>query len=254
MVKNPKTCYYINVSYKKAAAFGGDMDVKNALIDCFLQYGHKIVVEKDEVILNASDPSQNHSAFFLESGLVGLTTISKAGEERIYLYFNSKRLIGFAQLLMAEIQEPAVGRMRKIGHADVFLIAKTRCVLYQLRGPDYKRLLDTDFQFNKMVLRVLISNYVDLLDHFQQAMEESAGTRFCRLLLESYIEKDGKKVLPKSLTFLEMSKYLGTHPVTVSRIVALLKKDGCIAKEQGMVVIKDEGRLLEMIETGEEIK
>lgn len=228
--------------------------MENALIDCFLQYGHKMIVEKDEIIFNAADQKQQNSAYFLVSGLVGLTTISKDGEERIYLYFNGKRLIGFAPLLMQGIDERAVGRMRKIGHAEVFLIAKTRCVLYQLREPDYKRLLDTDFEFNKLVLRVLIANYIDLLDHFQQAMEESAGTRFCRLLLESYIEKDGKKMLPKSLTFLEMSKYLGTHPVTVSRIVALLKKDGCIAKEQGAVVIKDEERLLEMIESGEEIK
>lgn len=228
--------------------------MENALIDCFLQYGHEMIVEKDEIIFNAADQKQQKSAYFLVSGLVGLTTISKDGEERIYLYFNGKRLIGFAPLLMQGIDERAVGRMRKIGHAEVFLIAKTRCVLYQLREPDYKRLLDTDFEFNKLVLRVLIANYIDLLDHFQQAMEESAGTRFCRLLLESYIEKDGKKMLPKSLTFLEMSKYLGTHPVTVSRIVALLKKDGCIAKEQGAVVIKDEERLLEMIESGEEIK
>lgn len=232
----------------------GDINVENALIDCFLQYGHEMVVEKEEIIFNAADQEQQNSAYFLVSGLVGLTTISKEGEERIYLYFNGKRLIGFAPLLMQGINERAVGRMRKIGHAEVFLIAKTRCVLYQLREPDYKRLLDTDFEFNKLVLRVLIANYIDLLDHFQQAMEESAGTRFCRLLMESYIEKDGKKILPKSLTFLEMSKYLGTHPVTVSRIVALLKKDGCIAKEQGVVVIKDEERLLELIESGEEIK
>lgn len=228
--------------------------MENALIDCFLQYGHEMVVEKDEIIFNAADQAQQNSAYFLVSGLVGLTTISREGEERIYLYFNGKRLIGFAPLLMQGINERAVGRMRKIGHAEVFLIAKTRCVLYQLREPDYKRLLDADFEFNKLVLRVLIANYIDLLDHFQQAMEESAGTRFCRLLMESYIERDGKKMLPKSLTFLEMSKYLGTHPVTVSRIVALLKKDGCIAKEHGVVVIKDEERLLELIESGEEIR
>lgn len=226
----------------------------NTLIDCFLQYGHELIVEKDEIIYSSADTVQNNSAYFLVSGLVGLTTFTRDGEERIYLYFNGKRLIGFAPLLMTKVSERAVGRMRKIGHANIFLVAKTRCVLYQLREPDYKRLLETDFEFNKLVLQVLIANYIDLLDHFQQAMEESAGTRFCRLLMESYIEKDGKKVLPKSLTFLEMSKYLGTHPVTVSRIVALLKRDGCIAKEQGMVVIKDEERLLELIESGEEIK
>ena len=51
-----------------------------------------------------------------------------------------------------------------------------------------------------------------------------------------------------------MSKYLGTHPVTVSRIVAVLKKEGCIAKEQGSVVIQDEARLRQMIENDIDIK
>ncbi len=51
-----------------------------------------------------------------------------------------------------------------------------------------------------------------------------------------------------------MSKYLGTHPVTVSRIVAGLKKDGCIVKEQGFVVIQDEARLRQMIENDIDIK
>lgn len=224
------------------------------LIDCFLKYGHEMAVGKDQMIFNPTDTSQKYAAYFLVSGLVALATFTREGEEKIYLYFNGKRLIGFAPLLMSMIKEPAVGRMRKIGHADVFLIAKTNCVLYQLREPDYRRLLDTDFEFNRMVLQVLIANYLDLLDHFQQALEESAGTRFCRLLLESYVVREGKKVLPKSMTFLEMSKYLGAHPVTVSRIAAVLKKDGCIAKEHGTVEILDENRLLELIETGEEIK
>lgn len=230
----------------------------DVLFERFVKYGHKIVVEKDEIIYSPTETNQEKSAFFLVSGLVGLTTITKEGEERVYLYFNGKRLIGFAPLLMTTMlddsDEMAVGRMRKIGHADVFQIAKTKCVLYQLRERDYKQLLETDFEFNKFVLRVLVANYVDLLDHFQQAMEESAGTRFCRLLLESYIDREGKKILPKSMTFLEMSRYLGTHPVTVSRIVALLKKDGCIAKEQGVVVIKNEERLRTLIESGAEIK
>ncbi len=226
----------------------------NTLIDCFLKYGHELVVEKDEMIYKAVDMEKSKSAYFLVSGLVGLTTYTKEGEERVYLYSNGKRLIGFAPLLLTQVSERAVGRMRKVGQANVFLVAKTRCVLYQLREADYKHLLETDFEFNKLVLQVLTANYIDLLDHFQQVMEESAGTRFCRLLLESYVEKDGKKVLPKQLTFLEMARYLGTHPVTVSRIVALLKKDGYISKEHGMVVIKDEERLLELIESGREIK
>ena len=85
-------------------------------------------------------------------------------------------------------------------------------------------------------------------------MEENASVRLCRLLLDSYVVKDGKKILPKTMSFLEMSRYLGTHPVTVSRIVAVLKKDGCISKEQGLVVIQDESKLMQLIENDIDIK
>lgn len=239
-----------------SSGFGGRQNVEDKLFDKFLKYGHKKIVEKDEMIYNPADSEQKNCAYFLVSGLVGLTTIAKDGDERVYLYFKDRRLIGFAPMLLLthSSHNQAVGRMRKIGRTEVFQIAKTRCELYQLREADYKHLLDTDFEFNRLVNKVLVENYVDLLDHFRQALEETAGIRFCRLLLESYVERDGKKILPKAMTFLEMSKYLGTHPVTVSRIVALLKKDGCIAKEQGVVVIKDEDRLLELITSGEDIK
>lgn len=226
------------------------------LIDHFMTYGQRLTVEKDEIIFTEGGAGRGTSAYFLESGMVALATITKEGEERVYLYFNGKRLIGFAQILKSMDKAEGAGfeRLRKIGHAEIFLIAKTDCVLYQLREPDFRSLLKSDLQFARLVIQVLSANYIDLLDHFQQTLEESAGTRFCRLLLESHVEKDGMKVLPRSMTFLEMSKYLGTHPVTVSRIVAALKKDGCITKEQGLVVILDEERLLELIRSGEEIK
>ena len=56
------------------------------------------------------------------------------------------------------------------------------------------------------------------------------------------------------MTCLEISKYLGTHPVTVSRIIARLKKDGCISKEQGTIIIQDEARLKQLVHDGVEIR
>jgi len=228
--------------------------MENILFDRFVEYGRKAVAEKDEVIYRPGDLQRKNCAYYLVTGIVALATITKEGEEKVYLYFNSGRLIGFTQLLMEVNNREGISWNRKIGHAEVFIIARSKCVLYQLRDRDFKRLMERDAAFNRQVLHVVTENYVELLDHFQQALEESAGTRLCRLLLECYKERNGVKVVPKSMTFLEMSRYLGTHPVTVSRIVAALKKKGCISKENGYVVIKDEERLMELIMSGEEIK
>lgn len=229
--------------------------METVLFDRFLKYGEKIVVEKGCMIYDAVCDENEKSAYLLISGTVGMTTFTRDGEERIYLYLSGRRMIGFAPFLVQAMGVRFLeNRSRRVGRTEVFLVAKTRCELYQLRETEYKRLLEHDFAFNQLVIQALTVNYLDLLEHFQQALEESAGTRFCRILLESYVEEDGKKVIPRHITFAEMSKYLGTHPVTISRIFALLKKDGCIEKEHGVVVIKDEQRLIRLIESGAEIK
>lgn len=228
--------------------------MENVLFDRFVEYGQKFMVEKDELIYRPGDLQRRNCAFYLETGVAALATITKEGEEKVYLYFNGGRLIGFTQLLMEVNNREGISWKRKIGHAEIYIIARSKCMLYQLRDRDFKRLMGSDVAFNRQVLYVVTENYLELLDHFQQALEESAGTRFCRLLLECYTQRNGVKVVPKSMTFLEMSRYLGTHPVTVSRIVAALKKMGCISKENGYVVIKDEERLMELIMSGEEIK
>ncbi len=223
------------------------------LLDRFLRYGKKIEVERGSMIYNALCDEGEKSAYVLVSGIVGMMNNTREGDERIYLYFSGPRLIGFAPFLVHAIGPSFFdNRSRRIGHSQISLIAKTRCQLYQLSGEICQKLLDSDMEFNRLVIQALTVNYLDLLEHFQQALEENAGIRFCRLLLEAYIEINGKMIIPKNITFVEMSKYLGTHPVTVSRIFAVLKKDGCIDKEDGVVVIKNKEKLVELIQRGED--
>lgn len=229
--------------------------MENILSDHFFNYGEKITVERGDMIYNALCDEHEKSAYLLVSGIVAMTNNTRNGEERIYLYLSGKRLIGFAPFLIHHLGTGIfVNKPRRIGRPEISLTAKTRCVLYQLQEKVCRELLETDLAFNRLMIQALTVNYLDLLEHFQQALEESAGIRFCRMLLESYIETGERCIIPREITFAEMSKYLGTHPVTVSRIFAALKKDGCIDKEDGIVVIKDKAKLIRIIERGEEIK
>lgn len=222
--------------------------MNNILYNKFKEYGTQVTIEKNDDINNTNVSPQSDSVYFLESGLMALMSISKEGEERVYLYFKAPRVIGFTGVLMN-----ALDVKRSKGETSrLIIVAKTKCALRQMREPDFKHYLQSDIQFNLLILQVLTANYIEVLSHFQQAVEENAGTRFCRLLQESYVERDGKKVIPKTMTSLEMSKYLGTHPVTVSRIVSSLKKAGCITKEAGRLVICDEKMLKDFIENGME--
>ena len=236
--------------------YKGEASVANILADHFINFGEKITVERGDMIYNALCSKKEKSAYLLTSGIVAMTRNTKDGEERIYLYLSGRRLIGFAPFLIQQLGTGVFeNRDRRIGRPDISLAAKTRCELYRIREEVCRELLATDLKFNRLMIQALTVNYLELLEHFQQALEESAGTRFCRMLLEAYIEEtDGKLVIPRNITFAEMSKYLGTHPVTVSRIFASLKKMGCIDKEHGVVVIKDKQKLIKLIENGEEIR
>lgn len=228
------------------------METKNGLFDCFFTYGDRIVVEKNNLIYTPDNKIQSDSLYYLESGLVALMSYSRGGEERVYLYMKGPRIISFMSLLLDATNSQEITGNLVPSH--LVQMTKTRCVLHRMHGPTFRRLLDEDLTFNRLMLQATAANFQEVLSHFQQALEDSASVRLCRLLLDFYIIKDGKKVLPKTMSFLEISKYLGTHPVTVSRIVAILKKEGCIAKEQGVVVIKNEQRLQQMIDNDIDIK
>ncbi|MCI8661113.1 MAG: Crp/Fnr family transcriptional regulator [Lachnospiraceae bacterium] len=228
------------------------METKNGLFDCFFTYGEKIVVEKSKIIYAPDNKAQTDSLYYLESGLVALMSYSRGGEERVYLYMKGPRIISFMTLLLSVTNSQEI--TGNVVPSHLVQMTKTRCILHRMQGSTFRKLLDEDLRFNRLMLQATAANFQEVLSHFQQALEDSASVRLCRLLLDFYVVKDGKKVLPKTMSFLEMSKYLGTHPVTVSRIVAILKKDGCIVKEQGSVIIQDEKRLLQMIENGIDIK
>lgn len=228
------------------------MEKKNGLFESFFTHGEPITVEKNQIIYAPDNDMQMNSLYFLESGLVALMSYSRSGEERVYLYMKGPRIISFMSLLLnvTNIQEIIGDTVSN----QLFQMTKTRCVLYRMQGSTFRTLLDKDLNFNRLILQATAANFIEVLNHFQQALEENASVRLCRLLLDSYVVKDGKKILPKTMSFLEMSRYLGTHPVTVSRIVAVLKKDGCISKEQGLVVIQDESKLMQLIENDIDIK
>lgn len=226
------------------------------MVDCLKQNGQKMLVRKNAEILMTGDGVRGEYGYFLESGIVALGTITQEGEERVYLYFRGKRLVAFLQLLDDGYESSASGfdRKRRVGQTDIVLTAKTDCIVYRISKKKFYELIDMDMKFNRFIIQTVSENYRELLNHFQQVIEESASIRLCRLLLESYVEIEGKKILPKTLSFSEMSKYLGTHPVTVSRIIASLRREGCVTKEKAVLIITNEKRLREIVEHREEIR
>lgn len=210
----------------------------------FLKYGRSITLKKDQMIYNPNDLYGRNCAYFLDSGIAALSGITREGEDKVYLYFREKSLVGFTQIM---IKEACLEDEVKDTRVEFFIVAKTDCNVYQIPEADFHRLLMEDAEFNQCILRVLTKNYIDVLNRFHEAQEDNTTIRFCRWLLDCAVMKDGNKVIPRAFTFVEVAKYLGTHSVTVSRIASDLKKRGCIAKENHYIVIKDEELIREVI-------
>lgn len=190
-------------------------------------------------------PNSVYSAdtlFFLADGIVALSGITKNGEEIVYLYFHAPRIMGFNRHF-----NDSSGRI--FSDPEFSNITKTDCCLYQIPIATFLRLLENNAALNMFFIKTIASNYSEALAHFHFMQEESVIVRLCHLLLEVSQPLKGRMVVPKFYSHAELARYLGCHPVTVSRIMPRLKAAGYIRKEPEGVIIENPEGLIHIIET-----
>ncbi len=198
------------------------------------EYGTKITMPKDVVLNKNYDKNISNYVYLLEEGICALTSITKQGEEKVFLYFRPNRIIGFNQFVVSPEKQGGNNR-------PVFsVVTKSTCTLYQISSGTFRDLIVKNPKFNAFLLETLADNYNDALVHFHLMQEESAVVRLCHLLLEVSVEKNGRLIIPKFFTYGELARYLGCHCVTVSRIMAKLKQLGYISKNSKGIVIEKE--------------
>jgi len=220
------------------------MSIENHIMERFYHYGRKIVVKKGQVVYNSNMEMDNRFAYFLEKGCCALSGFTRDGEERTYLYFNGKRTIGFAQMM------PSIENHLQDLNTPFIITAKTDCVLYQLTKETFMLLLQNDRSFLNFMLKVLSENYLDMLVRYHTVQDDCATVRLCQLFLEFAEHHPNGLELPSFFTQVELSHYLGTHVVTISRIISQLKQRGYIEKKGRRILIKDRKGLEELIDAG----
>ncbi len=204
------------------------------------EYGTRTEMPKDTILNGKYDNHISNYVYLLEDGICALTSITKQGEEKVYLYFHPQRIIAFNEFMISSPK-------REMASPVFTIVTRTPCILYQISTPVFRELIDTDREFNRFLMQTLADNYSDALVHFHLMQEESAVVRLCHLLLEVSQTKKELLVVPKFFTYAELAKYLGCHPVTVSRIMAKLKQNGFISKTAAGIVIDDAAALEKLI-------
>lgn len=207
----------------------------------FYETGTRLTIKKNTIFYAPNDPGSEAYVFFLEKGLAALSSLTRDGEEKIYLYFMPKRLVGFNQFFSTLPYT-----------IPIYITAKEPCVVYRLPGRTFRKLVAEDSEFNEYIMKLNACNYMDVLGRFHETQEESAGVRLCRLLLDYSRMDAGRQILPHYFTYAEISKFLGIHQVTVNRIMAKLKKHGYINNDLNTrhIIIQNRVGLELLIQSG----
>ncbi len=215
----------------------------------FYNIGARKEVKRGDYICNPLMDGITQTVCYLDQGIASLISYNDSGEERTHLYFGEKRVIGFAGALTRMFADD--WKQNRWGYVMnpqmCWVVAKTDCIFYRITEQQFLRLMSESPDFCKGILNSMTRNYLELINKFQITMDGNRTAQFCQWLLSCRIKKDGCYVIPKSFTFAEVSKYLGIHPVTVSRLAKKLKELGAIDRKDGCIIIKNEDLLISLM-------
>lgn len=186
--------------------------------------------------------------YYIEEGLCALVQDDKDGEEIIYNYFQEQEILGG---LHFHLDEEYSGGYEE---APCYFITKTKAVVYKIPYEAVYKLVATKPEVAFLIAKAISKHFQEVLNHFHQANDEYTHVRVCKLLLDLSREIDGVSILDKHFTYVEISKYLGVHSVTIARIMIALKNKGVIEKRGHQTIIKQKQGLLDIIKDPDSLK
>lgn len=206
--------------------------------DEFCKAGKFRIAKKGECLYNLD--RINDYVYCLEEGLCALISITKSGEEKIYHYFPSGHIINFTPAYLTLPPNAA--------SATFYMYAKTDCRIYEITYQNFYKLLSENPHLNRYIMSSFANYFSNVLSHFHFMQEASTPSRLCKTLLDFSYCCGTRCIVHKHFNYVELSKYLGVHTVTISRIMRSLKQVGAIEKDGHCIVIKDKALLEEYMQ------
>ena len=104
------------------------------------------------------------------------------------------------------------------------------------------------------LLKMAMGQYRDLQKSFQAYQEGRNANRFCMSIIQNSCMENGKHILNKKNTMVEMASSLGIHAVTASRIMRVLCEEGILVRTSQGYVIEDINRLYQYASNQKKLK
>ncbi|WP_273522584.1 Crp/Fnr family transcriptional regulator [Mailhella massiliensis] len=192
-----------------------------------------------DIRTSLSGPDGRPYFYYVVSGKIRLSYVSRNGEERTILYAGPDTLMNVPSVL--------------VGDEDNTLVTCTEDAEVALF--DSALLSDEDFasQYPDLMINLVHSLSVHMVIHSQRLAEASLSNsvaQVCRIILELSDRHGGRARFSPEMTQQELALLLGMHRTTLTRILCRLREGGVLGRfTRHDLEILDRARLVEMAES-----
>jgi CRP/FNR family transcriptional regulator len=182
--------------------------------------------------------------FVLDSGIVSLSRLSMQGNEQVLLYLTPRWLINIVPSFLHD--DTSIEEIEDIEDEGYGVVHYTRtdCVLYQISRERFSELTIQRPLLAKSVISVLTHNLFLSNKHYFQMQDLPVFLRLCKVLLRL---DEGHGIEP-FFTTEELGNYIGSHPVTVAKIIAELKKRNIVSRKGRRLFVEDRENLARIVQ------
>lgn len=163
--------------------------------------------------------------YYLQSGLVYREVVTASGNEN----FLSRRLDD-------DDADSIVGLLAMYTTTDDGLmhsgfVAQTECVCWRIPVEECKRYMRAHPELLERALVLAMQEFAQLNSRFMARREKNAAALLCNVLINySRKAEDGRIILSKKFTNVEISKFVSVHKVTVANMLRALKAQDCVER------------------------
>jgi CRP/FNR family cyclic AMP-dependent transcriptional regulator len=187
-------------------------------------------VDKNAVVLREGDSTEN--VYFVLRGSLRVLVSDPDGREVILSLLGAGELFGEMGVIDGLCRSATVVASEP---SDLVVIAKA----------DFKRCLAENFDVSLAIMRSLVHRLRVADRNIESLALLDVYGRVARLLLEMAEEEpDGRRVLPRKVTKLDMAKMVGASREMVSRVMKDLQNRGLVEEIDGRLVICEKAGVL----------
>ena len=188
------------------------------MINChLLEKGEKVVMPAGQVIFKSGDPLSPFG-YYLHQGVAALVDTLENGTERVLRYHKPGSFLGHFMIYRQarELQDT---------------VTKTECVLYKIANEDF-------IAYIYAYPQVLIDQIIEvgnlnrhLYRRYASISQNRTANLICAIVQENAYLENGVMRVHSYLTYAEIARFLGIHPVTVAKVMKKLQNEGVIKRK-----------------------